>query len=56
MPVFWHRHSGPSALPAYSAARRRQRAAIEPMLPAMMRGVAFICALAAPFVAVLLLC
>lgn len=55
MPVFWHRHSGPSALPAYSPARRRKRAAIEPMLPALMRGVTFICALATPFVVALLI-
>ena len=35
-------------------ARRHGRAAIEPMLPAVIRGVIFVATLATPFVAALL--
>lgn len=43
-----------SATAPLHSARRPAEAAIEPMLPALLRGVIFLCALAAPFVAALL--
>ena len=49
------RASAPSAAAPLHPVRRPRDAAIEPMLPALVRGMVFICALAAPFVAALLI-
>jgi hypothetical protein len=48
------RASAPSAAIPLRPARRPGDAAFEPMLPALLRGVIFLCALATPFVAALL--
>jgi hypothetical protein len=48
------RASAPPAAAPLHPARRPAEAAIETMLPALFRGVIFLCALAAPFVAALL--
>ena len=55
MPYPSLRDFGPSAAAGNRRARRSGRAAIEPMLPALVRGVVFFCALATPFVAALLI-
>ena len=49
------RLSGLSAAAENQRARRAGRAAVEPMLPAVVRGVVFFCAFATPFVAALLI-
>jgi hypothetical protein len=49
------REPGPSAAAENQRTRPAGRAAIEPMLPALVRGVVFFCAFATPFVAALLI-
>lgn len=48
------RYSAPSGAAGHHPAPATRRMVVEPMLPALVRGVVFFCALATPFVAALL--
>lgn len=55
MRVLSPRDPGRSASARYELSPPRRRATVEPMLPALIRGVAFLSVLAMPFVAALLM-
>jgi hypothetical protein len=55
MRVLSLRDPAPSASARHEFSPRRRRATVEPMLPALIRGVAFLSVLAMPFVAALLM-